>query len=151
MVTFLLEKNNNNLEKNLFETTKIYENGLGDEESVEQLQITLSSIENQLNNAVRLQHITKQMLNLVMGIELDSETILKEDLDVLTEKQIDFGLLETDFKMDNNVDFKLANNLSEQRFYELKLAKSKALPTMNAFLNYGTSAFDNNFNFFLRT
>ncbi len=144
----ILEKNKNNLEKNLFETTKIYENGLGDEESVEQLQITLSSIENQLNNAVRLQHITKQMLNLVMGIELDSETILKEDLDVLTEKQIDFGLLETDFKMDNNVDFKLANNLSEQRFYELKLAKSKALPTMNAFLNYGTSAFDNNFNFF---
>ncbi len=144
----ILEKNKNNLEKNLFETTKIYENGLGDEESVEQLQITLSSIENQLNNAVRLQHITKQMLNLVMGIELDSETILKENLDVLTEKQIDFGLLETNFKMDNNVDFKLANNLSEQRFYELKLAKSKALPTMNAFLNYGTSAFDNNFNFF---
>ena len=34
----IFEKNKANLEKNLFETTKIYENGLGDEESVEQLQ-----------------------------------------------------------------------------------------------------------------
>ena len=38
---------NNNiavLEKNLAETTKIYENGLEEEESVEQLQITLTSL-----------------------------------------------------------------------------------------------------------
>ena len=41
----ILEKNKETLSKNLFETKKIYENGLGDEESVDQLQITLSSIE----------------------------------------------------------------------------------------------------------
>jgi outer membrane protein TolC len=50
----IFEKNKTNLEKNLFETTKIYENGLGDEESVEQLQITLSSVDNQLKNAFLL-------------------------------------------------------------------------------------------------
>ena len=42
--------------------------------------------------------------------------------------------------MENNVDYKLVANLNEQRYYELKLAKSKALPTLNAFVNYGTSA-----------
>ena len=47
----ILEKNKSTLEKNLYETTKLFENGLGDEESVDQLQITLSSIENQLQNA----------------------------------------------------------------------------------------------------
>ena len=50
----ILEKNKSTLEKNVFETSKLYENGLGDQESVDQLQITLSSIENQLQNALRL-------------------------------------------------------------------------------------------------
>ncbi|MFH6602849.1 TolC family protein [Maribacter algicola] len=143
----ILEKNKTTLEKNLFETQKLFENGLGDEESVEQLQITLSSVENQLKNAVRLNHITLQMLNLVMGIAIDAPTQLSENLDNLAQKQIDLQLLETEFNIENNVDYKLVENLNEQRYFEHKLAKSRALPTLNAFINYGSSAFADNFNF----
>lgn len=146
----ILKKNIVNLEKNLFETTKIYENGLGDEESVEQLQITLSSVENQLKNALRLREITLQMLNLVMGIDINAPTQLTEDLDILTQKQIDLKLLETDFDLENNVDFKLALNLNEQRYFEWKLAKSRALPTLNAFVNYGANSFATTFDFLNR-
>ena len=122
---------------------------MGDEESVDQLQITKSSVENQLKNAVRLQDITLQMLNLMMGIAIDiAPTKLKENLDELTKKQIDFDLMETELVMENNVDYKLALNLNEQRFYEWKQTKSRALPTLNAFVNYGSSAFADNFNFF---
>jgi outer membrane protein TolC len=143
----IFEKNLANLEKNLFETTKIYENGMGDEESVEQLQITFSSVDNQLKNAIRLKDITLQMLNLVMGVPIDSPTQLIENLDDLAQKQIDFGLLDATFDIENNVDYKLATNLNQQRYYEWKLAKSRALPTLNSFLNYGSSAFADNFNF----
>ena len=143
----ILEKNLATLEKNLFETTKIFENGLGDEESVEQLQITLSSVDNQLKNAVRLKEITLQMLNLMMGIPIDSPTQLTENLDDLTLKQINLGLLETAFSLEKNVDYKLALNLNEQRFLELKLAKSRALPTLNAFINYGSTSFSDSFDF----
>ncbi len=143
----ILEKNLATLEKNLFETTKIFENGLGDEESVEQLQITLSSVDNQLKNAVRLKEITLQMLNLMMGIPIDSPTQLTENLDDLTLKQINLGLLETPFSLEKNVDYKLALNLNEQRFLELKLAKSRALPTLNAFINYGSTSFSDSFDF----
>src|SRR5680860_452977 len=144
----IFEKNLVTLEKNLYETQKIYENGLGDEESVDQLQITKSSIENQLKNAIRLQDITLQMLNLNMGIAIDAPTKLEEDLDALAQKQIDLGLMETEFNLENNVDYKLALNLNEQRFYEWKQAKSRALPTLDAFINYGSTAFADNFNFF---
>jgi len=143
----ILEKNLATLEKNLFETTKIFENGLGDEESVEQLQITLSSVDNQLKNAVRLKEITLQMLNLMMGIPTDFPTQLTESLDDLTLKQINLGLLETPFSLENNVDYKLAINLNEQRTLELKLAKSMALPTLNAFVNYGSTSFSDSFDF----
>ncbi|WP_297797653.1 TolC family protein [uncultured Eudoraea sp.] len=144
----ILEKNKATLEKNLYETEKLYENGLGDEESVEQLQITLSSTVSALKNAIRFEDITLQMLNLIMGLPIENQTILTENLDDLVVKQIDFNLLDSEFNMENNVDYKLVANLNEQRYYELKLAKSKALPSLNAFVNYGASAFSNTFSFF---
>ncbi|CAN0603698.1 unnamed protein product, partial [Ectocarpus sp. 12 AP-2014] len=102
---------------------------------------------NQLKNGIRLKEITLQMLNLVMGIAIDAPTQLMEDLDVLAEKQIDLGLLDTNFNLENNVDFKLALNLNEQRYFEWKLARSRALPTLNAFVNYGANSFGDSFTF----
>lgn len=144
----ILSKNLATLEENLYETRKIYENGLGEEESVEQLQITLSSVDSQLKNAVRLQDITLQMLNLLMGLPLSHPTVLTEDLDDLAVQQIQPELVESEFTLENNIDYKLAYNVNEQRFFELKLAKSRALPTLNAFLNYGSTSFSDNFDFF---
>ncbi|AIY15298.1 TolC family protein [Cellulophaga baltica] len=144
----ILENNIATLEKNLFETKKIYENGLGDEESVEQLQITLSSVENQLKNAERLKIITLQMLNLTMGIATDSPTLLSDNLDDLAQQETDLAFADTSFNLNNNVDYKMALNLNEQRALELKLQRSKALPTLNAFINYGSSSYSDQFNFF---
>ena len=141
------EKNKSTLEENLYETKRIYENGLGDEESVDQLQITLSTVDNQLKNARRMEEITLQMLNLALGLPIETPTILTENLDDLTQKEIDFGLIDSEFNIENNVDYKMAANLNEQRFLELKLAKSRALPTLNAFINYGGNSFSNDFNF----
>src|SRR5690606_29398621 len=134
-------RNKATLEKNLRDTKAIYENGLGDQESVDQLQITLSTVDNQLKHAVRLEKISLQMFNLILGLPIDSPTRLTEDLDALTQKQVDPGLLEAEFNIGNKVDFKLAENLNEQRQLELKLAKSHALPTLNAFINYGGNSF----------
>ena len=133
------------VEKNLYETRKLFENGLAEEESVEQLQITYSSLQNYLNNAIRLSEITLQMLNTIMGLPLDHPTRLTQNLDDLVIQQTRFELLEAPLDLENNVDYKMALNYNEQRFYELKLAKSKALPTLNAFINYGRTAFSDPF------
>ena len=68
----ILEKNKAVLQKNLNETTKIYENGLEEEESVEQLQITLSGVESNLNNTLRLKTLAYQMLNITIGLDLNT-------------------------------------------------------------------------------
>lgn len=144
----ILEKNKANLEKNLYETTKLYENGLGDEESVDQLQITHSSVENQLQNALRLKEITLQMLNVSLGLDLNAPTQLQEKLEDLTVSKMDLSILSTAFNISDNVDYKLAENLNEQRYYEWKLSRSRALPTLNAFVNYGSSSYSESFDFF---
>ena len=143
----ILEKNLATVEKNLFETTKIFENGLGDEESVEQLQITYTSLEITYKYSIRLKEISEQMLNLILGLDIEVPVQLSENLDDLTLKKIDVELLDAPFSMENNVDYKLALNLNEQRALELKLAKSRALPTLNAFVNYGSTSFSDSFNF----
>lgn len=137
----LLEKDIAAVDKNLYETEKLYENGLVEEEDVEQLQITSATLHNNLSSNQRLADITLQMLNVTMGLPLDHPTRLTQDLDELVEQETRPELLEYAFVMENNVDYKLARNLNEQRFYELKLARSRALPTLNAFINYGRTGF----------
>ena len=144
----IAQNNKNTLEKTLFETQKLFENGLGDEESVEQLQITLSSVESALKNAQRLEGITLQILNLVMGVPIATQTVLTENLDDLTQEQIAFNMMDSELNITNNVDYKLVLNLNEQRELELKLARSRALPKLNAFVNYGSTSFSDSFDFF---
>lgn len=144
----IFEKNKTNLDQNLFETRKIYENGLGEEESVEQLEITLLDIETQLSNARRSQAIAKQMFNLALGIDVESPVTLTDNLDQLANQNISLLLLDSSVKIEDNVDYKIAFNLTEQRYFENRLEKSKFLPSLSAFVNYGTSANSDDFSFF---
>lgn len=143
----ILERDKANLEENLREATATFENGLAEEETVEQLQITLSQIDNELRNSERLKEIAEQMLNITLGIPVDAIVDLEDDLNALAMKNMGGEILEKDFYMEENIDFKIAQNLTEQRELELKLEKSRALPTLNAFVNYGTTAFDADFVF----
>lgn len=144
----IFEKNKINLEKNLYETRKVYENGLEEEESVEQLEITLLDIDTQLSNLRRSATIARQMFNVGLGIPTESSVLFVDDLDVLAEQNIQLQFLDSDLKVKENIDYKIAYNLTEQRSLEMKLEKSRALPTLNAFVNYGTQANSDSFTFF---
>jgi outer membrane protein TolC len=143
----ILERNIDVLEKNLNETTKIYKNGLGEEESVEQLQITLSGVASNLNNTNRLKDLAYQMLNITLGLDINQNLVLTDNLETLTIKNIELDLLGASNDVGNTIDYKIAKNDKRSKELLLKLEKSKALPTLNAFLNGGYSAFSNEFSF----
>ena len=143
----ILEKNKATLIKNLNETQKIYENGLEEEESVEQLQITLSSIESNLKNSVRLKDISYKMLNITLGIDIDKKINLKDDLTSLTTQNIDFSLIATPLNLEDNIDFKIAKNNKRSQELLLKYEKTKALPSLSAFINGNYIANNDNFKF----
>lgn len=143
----VLQRNLDILDKNLYETQKIFENGLGEEESVEQLKITLSGIKSNLNNVERMKTLAYQMLNITMGLEVQHTTILTDDLDALTQENISLELLEADANVQNTIDYQIAENDKVTKELMLKLEKSKALPTLNAFLNGGYSGFSDDFKF----
>lgn len=143
----ILEGNKSLLEKNLNETQKIYENGLTELENVEQLQITLGTLDNNLRNAKRMTKIAYQMLNVALGNKINKKLVLTDALESLTEQNTDLSLLSKKFSIDNHIDYRIAQNDRESKRLLMQLERSKALPTLSAFVNYGASANSNTFSF----
>lgn len=143
----ILKRNIEVLEKNIFETTKIYENGLEEEESVEQLKITLSGVKSQLKNTNRLKTLAYQMLNITIGLDIDSATILTDNLETLTDQNVNIELLSIEDNVESTIDYQIAENDKVSKELLVKLEKSKALPTLNAFINGGYAGFSDKFTF----
>jgi outer membrane protein TolC len=143
----ILGKNKQNLEKTLFQTNEIFKNGLIEEENVEQLQITLTSLDNSLKNVNRQRTIAAGMLKLLLGIDLNDELILTEKLENVSQNNIDLALLNEQFDVNNSIDYKIGKNLETSKELLLKLEKSKALPSIGAALNFGYNSFGSQFNF----
>ena len=144
----VLEKNIATLDKNISETEQIYKNGLTEQEAVEQLQLTRLQLQNQFENAKRLVDISKKMLKLSLGIPIKSSILLTDSLAQITTQSAASSVALQDFELQKNNDYKQVEILLEQRDLELKLQKSKALPSLGAFVNLGTSAFSDDFTFF---
>jgi outer membrane protein TolC len=144
----ILEKNKASLEKTLSETKATFQNGLIEEESVEQLQITLTSINSTLNYNKRLVEVAYKMLKITLGIDINDGLKLTDTLDKLTVSNLDLALSKSEFSVNDNVNFQMALNFQEQRELELKLQKAKALPSLAANLNFGFNTFSNQFQLF---
>ncbi|WP_438967050.1 TolC family protein [Flavobacterium sp.] len=143
----ILEKNKATLEKNLFEAKETFKNGLIEEETVEQIQITLASINSSLNNTLRLVDISKKLLKITLGLDIEDNVSLTEKLDDLTSKNISLTENTGDFNVNQNIDFQIAENFREQRRLEFKAEKATYLPSLAANFNFGYNAFSNTFSF----
>lgn len=135
------------LENNLRDLTKVYENGLIEQESVQQLQLTLVSLKSNKNYIKRLNKIAYQMFNNTIGLDLDTAVELTDSLDQLIMMYASLKPLESILEIENVVDYKIAFNDLKSKELLLKLEKSKALPTLDVFLNGSYSGNNNQFNF----
>lgn len=143
----ILEKNEATAKKNFEETSILYENGMTEQEDVEQLEITLLGLQNNLNRSRRMLNIAYEMLNLTLGIPVEAEVSLTEDLDELTMEYFDLALLEKQIPIQENIDYRIAENTAEAANIEVRLEKSKALPTLTGFVNYGLQGYSEEFSF----
>jgi len=144
----ILEQNLGLLEKNLNDTKAIVKNGLAEEQDAEQLQITLSTIKNQLNKTKRLSAISYKMLNITLGIDIDAPVILTDKLENLAIKNSDLNLMNQNFDLANHIDYKIVDNTKKSNELLMKFEMSKALPSISTFVNYSKFANSDSFTFF---
>lgn len=144
----ILNRNKTTLEKTLGDTRETFKNGLIEEENVEQLQITLASVNSNLNNTTRLRDIVYKNLKIILGVDINDDLTLTSKLEDLTMQNLDMVFSQSSFNIANNTDYMMAQNFEKQRTLEWKLERSKALPSLSSSINFGYNAFDNDFKFF---
>jgi outer membrane protein TolC len=144
----ILEKNKTVLEKNYNDVNQIFKNGLTEEESVEQIAITLSTVKSSLENVKRLKDISLKMLKVNLGIEIENNLTLTDNLDNLSKNNLSNSISTSTFNVKNNIDYQIVSDISNQKRLLLKLEKSKALPSLGAALNLGYNTFGNQFTMF---
>ena len=129
----ILNKNIAALENNLRETQALLNNGFVEEESVEQLRLTLSSLKIQVSYTNKTVALVENVLNLLLGIDISKKIDLTETLEILATKEILEDKSTDDYS--NNIDIRLAENnvTSESLLYRLE--RAKALPSFSAFIN----------------
>ena len=143
----LLNKNKERLEENVSEIHQLFKNGFEEEESVEQIQLTLANINTQLKYAVNLSKIIHEMLKFNLGIPVEQEIILSSQIsEIIDESNLIFGNLNIS-TISNNIDIRIAENnlLSESLLY--KYEKSKFLPSIKAFINGAYTGNNEKFDF----
>jgi len=130
-----LKKNRNSLEANLNEVRELFRNGFEEEESVEQLRLTLSGIETQLRYAQNTEKITFNMLKLLMGYPTSTPLTLTDTLETLTTEGLFEEKFDTNPNLSGNIDIKIATNNLKSESLLFKFEKSKNLPRLSAFIN----------------
>ena len=144
----IAKRNLETVDKNLNDTKVTYENGLIEEEAVEQLEITLLGLQTSLNNAERMEGIAYDMLKVSLGIPVATPIIAVDNLEKLSTDYFDLQLLNKEIPVEENIDYRIAEDQSNQAEILVKLEKSKALPKLTAFVNYGAQANSDTFSFF---
>ncbi len=142
-----LKKNKASLEENFEEIHQLFKNGFEEEESVEQIQLSLAQTNSRLKYANNLLRIEEDMLKFVIGYPIDSTLKLAEELDDIFNEDLYFVPLSNPGDIQNNIDIRIADNNVKAEALLLKLEKSKALPKVNAFINRTYTGNSNDFTF----
>jgi outer membrane protein TolC len=144
----ILKKNKTILDKNLADTKEIFKNGFAEEQDVEQLQLTLSGINNEIKNLERMRTYNLKMLQYIMGYGINNEIQLTDSLESLLISNKDLEITKETFDFQSHIDYKISENSIRANKLLIKLEKSKVLPSLTAFINYGLAANNEEFKFF---
>lgn len=142
-----IDKNIKNLEGTLRETKKLFKNGFIEEESVEQLKITLSELKSKRKFAYQFSLLSKDILKISLGYEEEDELNLTSSLESIINSQVfEVPVIES-WDINSNIDVKIANNNVEFKRLEYKLEQSKSLPTLSTFISGAYTGNNNSFSF----
>lgn len=133
------------VEQNLFEITQIFENGLTEEENVQQMQLAVSSLQSTLTYAEQMSVVANNVLRYVMGMELNTPLTLGSSLEGLA--LISQAEEIQSISINDNIDYQMAQNTIRTKELLLKLERFKSLPRVSAFLSGGYDGYNQEFTF----
>ena len=143
-----LRGNLENLRQTHRETRELFRVGFVEELDADQLEVSLTSLENTVRSMKRQVEASRNLLKYQMGLEREREIILTDSLAVLLSG-IDFEeLLGGELILEENIDYQILQNQEQLAMMDLKLKKTENLPSLSAFYSLDFTAQRDEFNFF---
>ncbi|MCK4699678.1 MAG: TolC family protein, partial [Bacteroidales bacterium] len=127
----ILVKNYQNTEKTYLETRAMFEQGFVEETDVDQLKVTLTTLNNSINSMERQEKLSRNMLKFQMGLDLEASVSLSDSLyGILGEINLQ-PLAVNNFNIDNNIDYNIIETQVELASLDLKREKTEYFPNLS--------------------
>lgn len=146
-----LEENLKNLERLLYETRELYQEGFLEENDLDQIQLSVTNLQNSLRSINRQIRVTQRLLKFQMGMELDTPIHISESLKSITREINAQEMLQMNLSVHNHIDYKIVTTQEKSLSLVLKKEKTEYLPSISAFFTYNLTAMRDKFNFFRKT
>lgn len=138
------QENVTTLKKNLFETRQLYKNGFLEEQDVDQLEWLLINQESILTNSKRQTDLTKKVLKFQMGMPLETEIVMEDDLDkIMGDNEAEKALLTESFNLENHIDFQIIETQRKAASLQLNNQRNTFYPSLGGFIRHTESNFGN--------
>lgn len=132
------------LEETYSQTKKIYEEGFVEETDVDQLKLILSNVQNIVTTLERQAEMAKKVLKFQMGVDVDKEITLTDDLQkVLADTPTDSPLT-AKASVENNIDYQTLIKQSYLAKLNYKRIIATYAPSLSGFISYQWQNFSNN-------
>ena len=142
-----LRANLANMESRLQETKVLYETGFLEETDADQLQITVSILENEYNSAVQMVELSYKMLINTMGYDPGRKIELTETLDEIISG-LNTEILSQPFDITRHAEYKIFSTREHLAMLNVRMMQYEYMPTVSASFNHMQMAMRQNFNFF---
>ena len=120
----ILEENLESLKKSLKDARALFEQGMVEQTDVDRIQISLSSIKNNIKSTRRQQAQLHNLLKIQLGVELDRPMVLTQSLqEIIQHTQLD-GSVDQEFRVEENINYQLMD--TQVRLSELDLKRRKS-------------------------
>ena len=130
------------IDKNYQESKKMFEVGFMEEQDVDQLELIKSNLMNQLDYAEKQISIAKMLLNFNMGIDVEQDIELSDDIETLMLfSQDGASLLNEKYEYGQNINYRML--LTQERGQQLNLQNERAayMPKLKFKYYYGHNIF----------
>ena len=143
-----LVKNYKNTEKTYLETRAMFEQGFVEETDVDQLKVTLTTLNNSINSMERQAKLSRNMLKFQMGLDLEIPVSLSDSLyGILGEINLQL-LAVNNFNINNNIEYNIIETQVELASLDLKRQKTEYLPNLSVMYMNNWNAMRDKFSFF---
>lgn len=144
----VLQQSLENMNKILKETEAIYKSGFAEEQDVDQMKVSVATLNNSLNRLNKQIDLAYKLLKLQMGIEVDSQITLTDNLSSLIVENTAEALASAEFKYSENLDYKLVQIQAHLAKLSLRRERYGYLPSVGAFFSHSQNALSNKFDVF---